>query len=125
MLRSVVRGRSNTRLPAGACIGAEPVIGTERRADPMAGDDSPEVAQCDEASGIFLVALQQLDRNALWAANEADAHAGPDGGRRLGEFDALGLDLGSNRVDVLYSQSEVVEPLIGRQKQLWIFHITL
>ena len=33
------------------------------------------------ASGVFLVALQQLDRNALRPADEADAHAGPDGGR--------------------------------------------
>jgi hypothetical protein len=89
----------------------------------VAGDDSPEVAQCDESSGIFLIALQQLDRNALWAANEADAHARPDSGRWLGEFYALGLDLGSNRVDVLYRQSEVVESLIGYLIQLWIFDI--
>ena len=32
----------------------------------------------------------------------------------LGELDALGLDLGSDRVDVLYRQPEMVEPLIGR-----------
>ena len=41
----------------------------------------------------------------------------------LGELDALGLDLGGDRVDVLHRQSEMVEPLIGFHKQLWIFNI--
>src|SRR5205085_9327959 len=32
-------------------------------------------------------------------------------------FDALGLDLGGDRVDVLYRQSDMVEPLIGRHRR--------
>src|SRR6516162_6759684 len=64
-------------------------------------------------SSVFLVALQKLDRDALRAANEADAHAWADGKRLLGELDTLGPDLGGDRIDVLYRQSEVIEPLIG------------
>src|SRR5579871_1221892 len=64
-------------------------------------------------SRIFRIALQQLDGDALRAADEADAHAGADGGRLLGERDAFGLDLGGYRVDVLHRQAEMVEPLIG------------
>src|SRR5437660_12252958 len=66
---------------------------------------------------IFLVALEQLDRNALRSADEADAHAGPDGGRLLRELDALGLDPGGDRVDVFDGQAEMVETLIGRHRR--------
>src|SRR3954469_15057615 len=68
-------------------------------------------------SRVFLVALQELDGNSLWSADEADAHAGPDRGRRLGELDALGLDLGGDGVDVLHRQSEMIEALIGRHRR--------
>src|SRR5437660_7130015 len=64
-------------------------------------------------SRILLVALQQLDRDALRAAEEADANAWPDRRWLLGELDALGLDLGGDRIDVLYRQPEMIEPLVG------------
>ncbi len=70
-----------------------------------------------EESGVFLVALQELDRNALRPADEADAHPGPDSGRLLRELDALGLDLGGDRVDVFHGQAEMVETLIGRHRR--------
>ena len=35
----------------------------------------------------------------------------------LGELDALGLDLGGDRVDVLYRQPEMIQPLIGRHRR--------
>src|ERR1700716_3741413 len=62
------------------------------------------------SSRIFLVALQQFDRDALRSADEANADARPDGGRLLGELDTLGLDLGGHGIDVLHRQSEMVEP---------------
>src|SRR6266403_3688526 len=66
---------------------------------------------------IFLVALEQLDRDALRPADETDADARPNGRRLLGELDALGLDLGGHRVDVFYRQPELIEPLIGRLRR--------
>src|SRR6202035_932270 len=54
--------------------------------------------------GVFLVALQKLDRDALRPADEADAHPRPDRGRLPGELDAFGLDLGGHRIDVLHRQ---------------------
>src|ERR1700722_3842299 len=66
------------------------------------------------SSGVLLVAFQEFNGEALRPANKANAHARPAGGRLLGEFDALGLDLGGHRVDVLYRQSEMFEPLVRR-----------
>src|SRR6266403_1446993 len=66
---------------------------------------------------IFLVALEQLDRDALRPADETDADARPNGRRLLGELHALGLDLGGHRVDVFYRQPEMIEPLIGRLRR--------
>src|SRR3954451_24340531 len=63
-------------------------------------------------SGIFLVALEQLDGDAFGAADEADAHAGADRGRFAREGDALGLDLGGDGVDVLHRETEMVEALM-------------
>src|SRR5262249_60844844 len=60
-------------------------------------------------SRIFLVALQKLDRNALRATDEADPHPGPDCRRLLGELDALGLDLGGNRVEVLHRHPQLID----------------
>src|SRR5690349_17096372 len=68
------------------------------------------------SNGVLLVALEKLDRNALRAAQEADAHAGADGGRLLRELDALGLDVGRDRVNVLHGEAEMVEALIGRKR---------
>src|ERR1700712_230701 len=73
--------------------------------------------KCNGVSRVFLVALQQLDGNALWSANEADAHAGPNRGRWLGKLDAFGLDLRGDGVDVLDRQPEMIEPLIGRYRR--------
>src|SRR6266446_687313 len=66
---------------------------------------------------IFLVALEQLDRDALRAADEADADSRPNGRRLLRELHALGLDLGGHRVNVFYRQPEMIEPLIGRLRR--------
>src|SRR6476646_9503639 len=66
---------------------------------------------------VFLVALEQLDRDALRAADEADPDSRPNGRRLLRELDALGLDLGGHRVDVFYRQPEMIEPLIGRLRR--------
>ena len=74
-------------------------------------------------SGVFLVALEELDRNALRPSDEADAHAGADSGRLFRELDALGPDLGGDRVDVFNGQPEMIETLIGLVIQLWIFDI--
>src|SRR5665213_1879505 len=69
------------------------------------------------ASGVFLVALQKLDRDALRPADEADPQAGSDRGRLPGKLDALGLDLGRHRVNVLHGQAEMIESLIGRHRR--------
>src|ERR1700692_946759 len=69
------------------------------------------------SSGIFLVAFQEFDRDALRSAYEADAHARPNGRRLLCELDPLGLDLGGPRIDVLSRQPEMIEPLIGRYRR--------
>src|SRR5713226_9551109 len=66
---------------------------------------------------IFLVALEQLDRDALRAADEADADSRPNGRRLLRELHALGLDLRGHRIDVFYCQPEMIEPLVGRLRR--------
>src|SRR6266403_1892754 len=68
-------------------------------------------------SCIFLVALEQLDRDALRAADEADADSRPNGRRLLRELHALGLDLRGHRIDVFYCQPEMIEPLVGRLRR--------
>src|ERR1700688_5187954 len=60
--------------------------------------------------GVFLVALEKLDRDALRPADEADAHPRPDRRRLPGELDALGPDFGGHPIDVLYPQPEIIEP---------------
>src|SRR5262249_31018835 len=57
---------------------------------------------------------EELDRDSLRAADEADAHARADRGRLARELDALGLDLGGDRIDVVHREPEMIEPLIGR-----------
>src|SRR6266403_359505 len=66
---------------------------------------------------IFLVALEQLDRDALRPSDEADTDARPNGRRLLCELHTLGLDLGGPRIDVFYRQPEMIEPLIGRLRR--------
>src|SRR5947207_5239913 len=66
---------------------------------------------------IFLVALEQLDRDALRPSDEADTDARPNGCRLLCELHTLGLDLGGHRIDVFYRQPEMIEPLIGRLRR--------
>src|ERR1700722_11285225 len=67
--------------------------------------------------GVFLVALQELDRDALRAADEADAHPWPDRRWLPGELDAFGPDFGGHRIDVLHRQPEMIEPLIGGHRR--------
>src|SRR6185312_14460389 len=64
------------------------------------------------ALSVFPVALEQLDRDSLRAANEADANARPDVYGFPGELNSLRPDLGCDRIDVLHRQPEMVEPLI-------------
>src|SRR6202795_72718 len=64
----------------------------------------------DRLLGVFLVALEKLDRDALRPADEADAHPRPDRRRLPGELDAFGPDLGGHRIDVLHRQPEMIEP---------------
>src|SRR5262249_51179745 len=61
----------------------------------------------------LVIAIEQLDRNPLRSADEADAQARPHGGGLLGELTALGLELGGNRVDAVHPQTEMLEPAIG------------
>src|ERR1700744_2095285 len=66
---------------------------------------------------VLLFALEQFDRDPLRSADEADADARADSGGLLGELDALGLDLGGDRVDVLYGEPEMIEALVGRHRR--------
>src|SRR5579863_2063578 len=70
-----------------------------------------------QLSSVFLVALEQFDRDALRPAKEADANARPNGNGLLGELDALGLDLGGDGVDVLDRQPEMIEALAGGHRR--------
>src|SRR5262245_46024104 len=63
-------------------------------------------------SGVFFVALEQLDRDTFRAADETDTDAGADRGRLTCEFHPLGLDLRGDSVDVLHRQPEVIEALM-------------
>src|SRR5260221_8925609 len=82
-----------------------------RRGKPLRTFADHALASATPTSRVFLVALQKLDRDALRAADETDAHALPDRRRLLGELDALRLHLGGNCIDVLHSQPEIIEPL--------------
>src|ERR1700742_5311662 len=68
-------------------------------------------------SGVFLVPLEQFDRDALRPPDEANPDPWPYCRGILGEFHALGLDLGGYRVDVLYRQPEMIEALVGRHRR--------
>src|SRR6186997_2389455 len=80
---------------------------------------SPNVSTCLPGSflRVFLVALEQLDRDALRAADEADADSRPNGRWLLRELHALGLDLRGHRIDVFYRQPEMIESLIRRLRR--------
>src|ERR1700728_1181338 len=64
-----------------------------------------------------ILALEQLDGHAFGPADEADAHAWPRRGRLLGELDALGLEVGGDRIDTTDRKPEMVETLVGRGRR--------
>src|SRR5437764_9810654 len=65
--------------------------------------------------GMFLDrAVEQFDRHALRAADEADARARPHRGRLAGELNALGLEVRRDGVDAGHRKPEMVEALIRR-----------
>ena len=66
---------------------------------------------------LSVAAVEQLDRHAFRRADEADAHARTDGGRLLGELDALGLEVGGDGIDATDREPEVIEPLIRRHRR--------
>src|SRR5260370_8283534 len=66
---------------------------------------------------IFLVALEQLDRDALRAADEADADSRPNGRRLLRELHALGLDLRGHPIAGFSCQPAMIQPLGGRLRR--------
>src|ERR1700704_4853298 len=62
------------------------------------------------------VAVEQLNRDAFGCAQEGDARARPHRGGLAGELDALGLELGHDRVDAAHREAEMIEALIGRDR---------
>src|SRR3954452_24467081 len=62
-------------------------------------------------------AIEQFDRHALRAADEADARARPHRGRLAGELNALGLEVRRDGVDAGDRKSEMVEALIRRDRR--------
>src|ERR1700692_1830281 len=58
--------------------------------------------------------VEQLDRHALRGADEADAHARPNRRRLAGELDALGLEIGGDRIDAAHGKPEMIETAVGR-----------
>src|SRR5271154_5807941 len=66
---------------------------------------------------LLRVAVEDLDRDVLWAAQEGDADAGPHRGRLHGELGALALELSDRRVDALDPQADMLEPEIGRLRR--------
>ena len=52
----------------------------------------------------LMAAVEQFDRHALGAAQEADAHARPHRGRLARELDALGLELGHHGIDAIAAE---------------------
>src|SRR5262245_7913096 len=66
------------------------------------------------ASGIFRIAVEQLDGNALRPAQKADLYAGPGRMRLLGELDTLFPEIGRDGIDARNRKAEMVKALIGR-----------
>src|ERR1700722_10057881 len=64
------------------------------------------------------VAIQQLDRDAFRAADEAHPRAGPHRGRLAGELDALGFEICRDGVDAADREAEMIESAIrcGRRR---------
>src|SRR6185437_13280332 len=69
------------------------------------------------SSGVFRVAIQQLDRNALRPAQEAYLDTRPRRIRLLGELDTLLLEIGGDDVDIADRQPEMIEPLIRSSRR--------
>src|SRR5262245_39288371 len=63
--------------------------------------------------GLHRLAFENLDRDALRPADEADAHTRPRLRDVLGELDTLALELGGNRIEVVDGEPEMLEPLVG------------
>src|SRR5581483_3002903 len=61
--------------------------------------------------------IQQLDRDAFRRLDEADSHPRPHRGRLAGEFDALGLEIGCDRVDAADRKPEMIEAAIGDRRR--------
>src|SRR5262245_64168872 len=72
------------------------------------------VARQRAASGIFRIAVEQLDGNALRPAQKADLDAGSRRMRLLGELDALLPEIGRDCIDARDRKAEMVETLIRR-----------
>src|SRR5215831_7095559 len=66
---------------------------------------------------VFRVGVEKLDRDALRRAQEGDARTRPHGSRLAGELDALGLELGDDRVDAADDEAEMVEALVRRGRR--------
>src|SRR4051795_12193529 len=62
-------------------------------------------------------AIEQFDRHALRAADEADAGARPHRGRLAGELDALGFEIRRDGVDPGDRKPEMIEALIRRNRR--------
>src|SRR5262249_58882975 len=65
-------------------------------------------------AGSRMIAVEQLDRYPFGPADEADAHARPHRGGRLGELDPLGLEVGRDGIDAADREPEMIEALVGR-----------
>src|SRR5262249_43308848 len=63
------------------------------------------------------VAVEQFDRHSLGGAQEGDPHPRPHRGRLARELDALGFELGDDRVDAGHPQAEMVEAPIRRGRR--------
>src|SRR4029079_2185848 len=74
------------------------------------------VARPCAASGIFRIAVEQLDRDALRPAQKADLYPGPGRMRLLGELDTLLPEIGRDCIDARNRKTEMVEALIRRDR---------
>src|SRR4029079_7828085 len=74
------------------------------------------VARWLTASGIFRIAVEQLNRDALRSAQKADLYAGPRRMRLLGKLDTLLPEIGRDCIDARNRKTEMVEALIRRDR---------
>src|SRR6185437_12177903 len=69
------------------------------------------------SSGVFRVAIQQLDRNALRPAEETYLDTRPRRIRLPGELDTLLLEIGGDDIDIADREPEMIEPLIRSSRR--------